>query len=72
MKSSLQLAYNIRKKVIELSYKAKTSHLASSLSCVDIVSVIFQNFLKNKLNGDKFILSKGHAATTLYSALFFF
>lgn len=72
MKSSLQLAYNIRKKVIELSYRAKTSHLASSLSCVDIVSVIFQNFLKHKLNGDKFILSKGHAATTLYSALFFF
>jgi transketolase len=72
MSSSILLAYQIRKKVIELSFKAKTSHLASSLSCVDIVSVIFQNFLKKKKNGNKFILSKGHAATTLYSVLFFF
>ena len=36
----------IRKKIIYLSYKAKTAHLASSLSCVDIIVVIYEKFLK--------------------------
>tara|TARA_B100000787_G_C16171851_1_gene286949 strand:+ start:666 stop:1460 length:795 start_codon:yes stop_codon:yes gene_type:complete len=62
----------IRKKVIYLSHKAKTAHLASSLSCVDLIVTIYENFLnynkKNKYN-NIFILSKGHAAMTLYSIL---
>ena len=64
----------IRKKVIYLSYKAKTAHLASSLSCVDIVVTIYENFLKfskNKTSNHTFILSKGHAAMTLYSVLYY-
>jgi len=75
--NSEQLAKKIRKKVIELSYKAQTAHLGSSLSCVDIISVIFHSYLnitKNYLLNsyrDRFILSKGHAATTLYSAMFY-
>ena len=36
----------IRKKVLYLSFKAKTAHLASSLSCVDIVVTIYEKFLK--------------------------
>lgn len=36
----------IRKKIIYLSYKARTAHLASSLSCVDIMVVIYEKFLK--------------------------
>ena len=62
----------IRKKIIYLSYKAKTAHLASSLSCVDIIVVIYEKFLKfneNKKENNIFILSKGHAATALYSIL---
>ena len=62
----------IRKKIIYLSYKAKTAHLASSLSCVDINVVIYEKFLKfneNKKENNIFILSKGHAATALYSIL---
>ncbi len=62
----------IRKKIIYLSYKARTAHLASSLSCVDIMVVIYEKFLKfekKKKNHNVFILSKGHAATALYSIL---
>ena len=40
------ISKKIRKKVIYLSYKAKTAHLASSLSCVDIVVSIYEKFLK--------------------------
>lgn len=66
------ISKKIRKKVIYLSFKAKTAHLASSLSCVDIIVTIYEKFLryseKKKFN-NIFILSKGHAATALYSIL---
>ena len=69
------ISKKIRKKVIYLSFKAKTAHLASSLSCVDIIVCIYEKFLKydkRKKNNNIFILSKGHAATTLYSILNFY
>lgn len=70
------LAKEIRKDVLKMSYEMRTAHLASSLSCVDIISTIYESFLKIKNNylqnikRNRFILSKGHAATTLYSVLF--
>ena len=61
-------SYQIRKKILLNSHKKKISHLASSLSCVDIVNFLYFKYLiKDKKN--KFILSKGHAASTLYHAL---
>ena len=74
--SSLKLASFIRMKCILLSNKFKTAHLASSMSCADLISVIFFseiNLSKNNINNvnrDRFILSKGHAATALYAVLF--
>ena len=71
------LAKKIRIKVLEMSHFQKTAHLGSSLSCVDIVSVIYSKFLKiSKKNisnsiRNRFILSKGHAASTLYAALYY-
>jgi transketolase len=65
----------VRADVIEMSHRAKTAHLASALSCVDILTVIYTSImeLNQKLNRkkdpDKFILSKGHAATALYAML---
>ena len=73
MKNIIKISKKIRLKVCELSHQAKAAHLGSSLSCVDILSVIFFSNLfkfdikKNTL--DKFILSKGHAAAALYSCL---
>ena len=40
------LAKEIRKDVLKMSYKMRTAHLASSLSCVDIISTIYECFLK--------------------------
>ena len=69
------LATHIRASSISLSHKGKTPHLGSALSCADIVSVCYGgSLLINPANvtdalRDRFILSKGHAATALYSCL---
>ena len=70
-------AAQLRGKVIELSHAAQAAHLASSLSCCDIVAAAYWSVLnvdpaqpRNPLR-DRFILSKGHAAAALYSALAF-
>jgi transketolase len=56
----------IRKEIIKLSYSSKTSHLGSSLSCVDIILVLYKFFIKKK---NTFILSKGHACLAYYCIL---
>jgi transketolase len=67
------LAKKIRFEIICMSHRSKASHLASSLSCADIITVLYEKILKNsktnKKFSDKFILSKGHAATSLYTIL---
>ena len=63
-------AYQIRRNILITSHKKKISHLASSLSCVDIINFIYFNFILRKKN--IFILSKGHAASALYHILNFY
>ena len=68
-------ARKIRGKIVELSHKARTAHLGSSLSCTDILVAAYWGSLKidsqdsENPDRDRFILSKGHAATTLYATL---
>lgn len=68
-------AAELRGKVIEMSHRAGTAHLGSSLSCCDIVTAAYWHVCaidpKNPRDPlrDRFILSKGHAASTLYAAL---
>jgi len=75
MITSIQLAAQFRAKAVEMSHTAEAAHLASSLSCIDIVAVLYHSVLKldplkpKWEDRDRFILSKGHAATALYSAL---
>lgn len=56
---------DIRKLVIEMHYRAGTGHIGCSLSVADIIAAI------NPGGSDAptFVLSKGHAASALYSAL---
>jgi len=58
-----KIATEARKKVIELIYKAQTSHIGSNLSCIDLLTVVFE---KINLDKDKIVLSKGWAAASLY------
>ena len=58
---------DIRINILKLTYKAKSSHIGSCLSIVEILAVLYNSILKKK---DKFILSKGHAALALYCTLY--
>jgi len=64
-----------RQKIIEVTTEAESGHLAGSLSCIDILVVLYFRILKhnpkkpNWENRDRFILSKGHAAPAFYTAL---
>jgi len=75
MLDSLRLAARFRAQAIEMSHAAGAAHLASSLSCMDIVAVLYHTVLRldparpGCEERDRFILSKGHAATALYAAL---
>jgi transketolase len=70
-------AARLRMRVIEMSHRAKSAHLASALSCCDIVAAAYWDVCRidpaNPADPlrDRFILSKGHAATALYAALAF-
>ena len=41
-----ELTNNLRFILIKMSHKTKSPHLASSLSCVDIVGTLYQSVLK--------------------------
>lgn len=65
----------LRKKIVEIIYKAGEGHIPSSFSIVDILDYLYGNVLKYKPNSpdweerDYFILSKGHGAAALYVVL---
>lgn len=59
-------AKKLRFEIIKTNYESQAAHLASCLSCLDLLTVIFY---KLKKKGDNFILSKGHAALALYIIL---
>jgi transketolase len=72
-----QMAARLRGRVVEMSHAAQAAHLASALSCCDILAAAYWHALKvdpaqpeDPLR-DRFILSKGHAAAALYAALAF-
>ena len=68
-------ANEIRQGIIEAVYGGKSGHPGGSLSCADIMTVLYFNQMniepvKSKDGArDRFILSKGHAAPALYSTL---
>lgn len=68
-----QIAKQARLKVLDLIYRAGTSHVASNFSVIDILTVLYEkaNIKKEDWeNRDRIILSKGWAAASLYYFLF--
>jgi len=69
------IARRMRGTLVEMSHRAGTPHLGSSLSCVDILVAAYWGGLNldpaqaQSPDRDRLLLSKGHAATTLYAAL---
>lgn len=69
--SSQYAATIIRRTIIEMANRSKSPHVGSCLSCADILAVLYFDVLRlDPWEGrDIFILSKGHAAMSLYSTL---
>ena len=69
------MAKKIRRHIVEMIGRAGSGHPGGSLSATDIVTCLYFNILRYDpvnpkwLDRDRFILSKGHAAPVLYSAL---
>lgn len=70
-----EIAKKTRKNIIEQVYGAKSGHPGSSLSCVEILTVLY--FGEMNINPedptmeerDRLVLSKGHSSPALYSIL---
>ncbi|MEU0555544.1 transketolase [Dactylosporangium sp. NPDC006015] len=60
------MAHQIRQDVIRMAGGPEGAHAGGSLSCADLMAVLHARLLRP---GDAFVLSKGHAAPALYSAL---
>ena len=55
----------LKRRIIEISYKHKLSHIGSCLTAVDIIKEIYDT----KKEDEKFVLSSGHAGLALYVVL---
>ena len=69
------VAKKLRRHIVSMTGKAGSGHPGGSLSAVEIITALYFNLLRynpedpNWADRDRFILSKGHAAPVLYSAL---
>lgn len=69
-----KVANDVRKQIIEMIHNAGSGHPGGSLSCADILTVVYKYAMNLNLdeNGnriDKFVMSKGHAAPAYYAIL---
>lgn len=66
---------DLRRKIVQMVYKGKDGHIPSAFSIIDILEVLYRNYLnfdpKNPKwpERDYFILSKGHGCVALYVIL---
>lgn len=71
MKKSIEY----RKSVIKLIYLSKAGHTGGSLSCVDILNVLYNHVMNitpinvSEIDRDHYIHSKGHSVEALYAVL---
>ena len=69
------ISKSVRRNIIEEVYGANSGHPGSSLSCVEILTVLYFNQMNinpeepRMENRDKLVLSKGHASPALYAVL---
>lgn len=67
----------IRQSIIDMVFTSGEGHIPSSLSVVEILYVIYNNFISKNVNThnsnrNMFVLSKGHASAALYAVLHHF
>lgn len=65
----------VKRNILRMIHKAGSGHPGGSLSCVEVLSVLFFREMRHRprepgwVGRDRFVLSKGHAAPALYAVL---
>ncbi len=65
----------IRATCVQMAHDGKEGHLSSTLSCVDLLTVLYHYWLKidarepTRCDRDRFFMSKGHGCKALYAIL---
>lgn len=66
----------LRKTILDMLYQCQSGHPGGSLSCVEILMVLFYEKMRNRSadnpqnpDRDRFVMSKGHACPTMYAIL---
>ena len=69
------LAYDLRKKVVEMVVSGKGGHIGGDMSVIDALMTLYATHLNispetvDDPDRDRFVLSKGHAMEAYYAAL---
>ena len=78
IKSLEKLCKENRKNILKMVYNAQSGHIGGAMSAVDLLTVLYHKCMnicpkwtkdENFANRDRFVLSKGHASSVLYSVL---
>jgi transketolase len=70
-----ELAARVRRAVLRMTHRARSSHVGTSFSMADILAVLYGDVLRvdperpDWPDRDRFVLSKGHGAAGLYAVL---
>lgn len=73
--TSEELAWKLRRHVLEMTHVAESSHIGSNLSIADIVAILYNDVAvldpqnPKMKERDRIILSKGHASAIIYAVL---
>src|SRR4030042_2582075 len=74
--STLQLkSIEYRRNILDAIWKARAGHTGGSLSCVDILNVLYNHVMDirpdnfSEVSRDHYIHSKGHSVEALYAVL---
>lgn len=68
-------ARDIRRQAVMMSHRSRAAHLGSAMSCADVLAAAYWSVLRIDPQNpadpdrDRFILSKGHAASALFATL---
>ena len=74
-KATRALARTVRRHVVQMTHRAKASHVGTSLSMAELLAVLYGGILRvdpstrESLDRDRFVLSKGHGCAGLYAVL---
>ncbi len=70
-----KIAHRLRLEVLEMVMAAKTGHIGGDFSCMDILVCLYcaildiQKIQEHSPDRDRFLMSKGHSAESLYAVL---